>query len=157
MSQPGNASSREIERKFLIKCLPDQLARFRHDEIEQGYLAIEDGIQVRLRKKGSTHSLTFKRGDGRSREEREITLTSEQFTVLWPATARRRLTKTRYDIPWQGHTIEIDIYHGRHDGLIVAEVEFQDEKSCASFEPPDWIGRDVSGEARYSNVALALA
>ena len=112
------ASPREIERKFLVKRLPDGLTSFPHDEIMQGYLAIEEGgVQVRLRQKGSIRSLTYKRGNRRAREEREIRLSAEQFDALWPATAGRRLTKIRYEVPWREHTIEIDIYRGRHDGL----------------------------------------
>ena len=82
-------------------------------------------MQVRLRQKGSIRSLTYKRGNRRAREEREIRLSAEQFDALWPATAGRRLTKVRYEVPWREHTIEIDIYRGRHDGLVVAEVEFR--------------------------------
>jgi adenylate cyclase len=147
---------REIERKFLLKQLPDGLTSYRHEEIEQGYLAIESGgIQVRLRKKGPVRSLTFKRGNKNAREEREVRLSAEQFDALWPATEGRRLTKIRYDVPWKEHTIEIDIYTGRHDGVVVAEVEFADEKSCDDFVPPDWIGEDVTGKSRYSNVVMA--
>ncbi len=149
-------SEREIERKFLLKRLPDQLESFPHDEIAQGYLAIESGgVQVRLRKKGNVRSLTYKRSTKNGREEREIRLSAEQFEALWPATAGRRLTKIRYEVPWKEHTVEIDVYRGRHDGLIVAEVEFTDEKSAAAFKPPDWIGDDVTGKSRYSNVLLA--
>lgn len=147
---------REIERKFLLKNLPDGLTTFPHEEIEQGYLAVENGgVQVRLRKKGSVRSLTYKRGTKTAREEREVRLSAEQFDALWPGTAGRRLTKIRYDVPWKDHTIEIDIYTGRHDGVVVAEVEFPDEKSCQQFTPPDWFGEDVTGKSRYSNVVLA--
>ena len=45
-------------------------------------------------------------------------------------------------MPWKGHWIEIDVYTGRHDGLVVAEVEFPDEKSCAAFKPPEWMDGD---------------
>lgn len=149
-------SSREIERKFLLKRFPPGLKKFPHDSITQGYLAIgPGGLQVRLRKKGSVRSLAFKRGKG-VREEREIRLSVEQFEALWPATAGRRLSKVRYDVPWKHHTIEIDIYRGRHRGLVVAEVEFNSQRSCAAFEPPDWLGRDVTGKPKYSNIALAL-
>ena len=148
--------SREIERKFLLKRVPGQLEQFPHDEISQGYLAIESGgVQVRLRKKGNVRSLTYKRSTKNGREEREIRLSVEQFDALWPATVGRRLTKIRYEMPWKEHTIEIDLYRGRHDGLIVAEVEFSDEGSCAAFKPPDWIGEEVTGKSRYSNVLLA--
>lgn len=148
-------AAREIERKFLIKRLPSRLNKFHHDAIAQGYLVVgPGGVQVRLRKKGSVRSLAYKRGKG-VREEREIRLSAEQFEALWPATAGRRLTKVRYDVPWKEHMIEIDIYRGRHDGLVVAEVEFDDEKSCAAFEPPDWLGADVTGRSKYSNITLA--
>ncbi|MFL6569961.1 MAG: adenylate cyclase, partial [Chthoniobacterales bacterium] len=89
--------------------------------------------------------------------EREISLTKKQFDVLWPATEGQRLTKTRYDVPFGELTVEVDIYRGRHKGLIVAEVEFDDEKSARAFQPPRWLGRDVTGVGRYSNVRLALA
>jgi CYTH domain-containing protein len=156
----GSASkkdaSREIERKFLVKRFPADLKKFPHDLIEQGYLAAgRGGLQVRLRKKGSVLSLAYKQGTKGQREEREIRLTLEQFNTLWPATAGRRLTKVRYDVPWKRHTIEIDIYRGRHDGLVVAEVEFDDQRSCTNFVPPEWLGRDVTGKPKYSNVGLA--
>ncbi len=147
---------REIERKFLLKRLPDSLSEFPHEEVTQGYLAIEGGgIQVRLRKKGAVRSLTYKRGNKSAREEREIRLSAEQFGALWPATEGRRLMKVRYEIPWKEWIVEVDVYRGLHDGLVVAEVEFRDEKSCEEFVPPDWIGEDVTGKSRYSNVVLA--
>ena len=149
-------NNREIERKFLLKQLPDQLKRSRHSIIEQGYLATEPaGRQVRLRKKGKTASLTFKVGRGAHREEREIKLSPKQFAALWPGTAGRRLRKVRYDIPWKNLVIEIDVYRGRHAGLVVAEVEFPDQVTCRRFKPPSWFGREVTGEKRYSNVRLA--
>ncbi len=120
---------REIERKFLLKRLPDGLTDHPHEEIAQGYLAVEGGgVQVRLRKKGNVRSLTYKRGSKSAREEREVRLSAEQFDALWPATAGRRLTKIRYDVPWKEHIVEVDVYTGRHDGVVVAEVEFDDEK-----------------------------
>ena len=152
----GLPNSREIERKFLLKRLPEELKRSRRYVIAQGYLATEPaGRQVRLRKKGKTASLTFKVGRGAAREEREIKLSPKQFAALWPATAGRRLRKLRCEIPWRNLLIEIDIYRGRHSGLVVAEVEFPDRAMCRKFKPPSWFGREVTGEKRYSNVRLA--
>ena len=149
-------SHREIERKFLVRNLPEQLAAFPHANIDQGYLAIAPGgVQVRLRKAGEKHSLTYKRGRGNAREEREIELTAEQFAVLWPATEGKRLTKIRYDVPLESRVVEIDVYTGKHHGLVVAEVEFDDEQSARDFRVPDWLGRDVSHDRRYSNQLLA--
>jgi adenylate cyclase len=148
--------SREIERKYLLKRLPENLNRSRRYVIAQGYLATEPaGRQVRLRRKAKTATLTFKVGRGAHREEREIKLSSKQFAALWPGTVGRRLYKLRYEIPWRNLVIEIDIYRRRHSGLVVAEVEFPDRATCRKFKPPSWFGREVTGEKRYSNVRLA--
>ena len=149
-------SSLEIERKFLPKELPEEFKCFSPNEIEQGYLAVgRDKSHVRLRRQGRACSLTFKRGYAPKREEREIQLNRAQFETLWPATAGRRLTKVRYNLRWRKHTIEIDVYGGSNDGLIVAEVEFPDAKSCRAFRPPKWLGKEVTGVPRYSNTSLA--
>jgi CYTH domain-containing protein len=149
-------TAHEIERKFLIKQVPPDLEDHPHKTIDQGYLAANsDGVQVRLRRAGDQFFLTYKRGTGLTREEREVELTRTQFDQLWPGTEGHRLTKTRYDVPLGKHIAEIDVYHGKNSGLMVAEVEFDDEEQCKKFEPPDWFGKEVSGEARYSNVKLA--
>ncbi len=146
----------EIERKFLIAKLPRALAGYPHREIAQGYLSVgRDNSHVRLRRAGRVCTLTFKRGIAQAREEREIRLTPAQFAILWPATAGSRLTKTRFDVPWKKLTIEIDIYRGSNEGLVVAEVEFPDLESYRSFQPPPWLGEEVTGASRYSNVKLA--
>jgi adenylate cyclase len=148
--------SLEIERKFLIRELPSDLTNYPHSDISQGYLvSLDDGLQVRLRKSGDKYSLTFKRGMGNVREEREIELSAGQFNALWPATEGKRLVKTRFKIPFGDHTVEIDVYHGRHEGLIVAEVEFETAEAAKSFQRPDWLGDDVTGDPRYSNQLLA--
>lgn len=155
MSGKENAEL-EIERKFLVRKMPGDLASFPHREITQGYLvSLDDGTQVRLRKSGAKYSLTFKRGAGNVREEREVELTAEQFDALWPATAGKRLVKTRYEIPLGARVVEIDVYHDRHEGLVVAEVEFDNEEAARHFQPPDWLGDDVTGDPRYSNQLLA--
>jgi adenylate cyclase len=147
---------REIERKFLVRKMPGDLANYPHNEISQGYLvSLDDGLQVRLRKAGERCSLTFKRGTGNVREEREVELTVAQFEALWPATEGKRLLKTRYEIPLSDRIVEIDLYHERHEGLIVAEVEFDEEEAAKTFQPPSWLGDDVTGDPRYSNQLLA--
>jgi adenylate cyclase len=156
MEAMGADRHREIERKFLVRKLPEDLATYPSTEISQGYLvSTDDGLQVRLRKQGEQYSLTYKRGLGNVREEREVALTAEQFATLWPATEGKRLVKTRYEIPLGERIVEIDLYGGQHEGLIVAEVEFDDEQSAINFQPPDWLGDDVTGDPRYSNQLLA--
>lgn len=148
--------SREIERKFLVRELPKDLTSYPSAELSQGYLvSLDDGLQVRLRKSGEHYWLAYKRGTGNVREERELELTREQFDVLWPATEGKRLVKTRYEIPLGERVVEIDVYHAKHEGLVVAEVEFDDEKAAQNFQPPDWLGNDVTGDPRYSNQLLA--
>jgi CYTH domain-containing protein len=150
------SSIHEIERKFLVRKLPTDLTSYRSNDISQGYLvSLDDGLQVRLRKSGERYSLTFKRGTGNVREEREVELSAAQFDALWPATEGKRLVKTRYEIPFGDFVIEIDVYHDRHEGLVVAEVEFDDENAAKNFQPPDWLGDDVTGDPRYSNQLLA--
>jgi CYTH domain-containing protein len=154
--RPHHVSAREIERKFLIELLPPQILRSRHFHIAQGYLANEPGGRhVRLRKKAKTAYLTFKVNRSTAREEREIRLSQKQFEILWPATSGRRLHKVRYELHWKKLTIEIDIYRGRNQGLMVAEVEFPSQSSCRKFKPPAWFGREITGQKHYSNVRLA--
>src|SRR5205814_3057707 len=134
-------NSREIERKYLVRWLPDKIKRSRRYLIAQGYLATEPGGRhVRLRQKGKAASLTFKVGRGAHREEREIKLSAKQFTALWPATVGRRLYKVRYEMPWKNLLIEIDIYRRKHRGLVVAEVEFPNRTACRKFKTPTWFG-----------------
>lgn len=150
------SSTHEIERKFLVRKLPDDLTSYPKNKILQGYLvSLDDGTHVRLRKSSERYTLTFKRGTGNVREEREVELTAKQFDALWPATEGKRLVKTRYEIPLGERTVEIDLYHDRHEGLVVAEVEFDDEEGAKNFQPPDWLGNDVTGDPRYSNQLLA--
>jgi len=148
--------NQEIERKFLLKQLPPHLNELPNSLIEQGYLAIESqGSQVRLRKKGDTRFLTVKRGRGTVRDEHEIALTRAQFDALWPLTAGRRLVKRRYEMPYRGCTIEIDVYAGSNSGVVVAEVEFESEQAANEFVPPEWFGKDISNRPEYSNTNLA--
>jgi adenylate cyclase len=135
--------------------MPPGFERLPHREIEQGYLIVGKKAHLRLRRSGRSCFLTFKRDAKVGREEREMKLTAQQFAVLWPATAGARLTKTRYNAPWRKQTIEIDVYRGSNAGLVVAEVEFPDQKTCKKFQPPPWLGAEVTGVRRYSNIRLA--
>ena len=147
----------EIERKFLVLTLPADLSRHSSHEIAQGYLALTpEGVEVRVRRKGGKHFLTVKHGPGLSRIEVELPLAAGDFDTLWPLTEGRRLRKTRHEIPWRdGRTVELDVYADRLEGLWVAEVEFDDEASARAFEPPDFFGREITGDPEYRNEKLA--
>lgn len=145
----------EIERKFVLDRPPDDLPE--GEPIQQGYLAVVEGErEVRVRRRGQALTLTVKLGAGRDREEVEIDLEPEQFDLLWPLTQGMRVHKTRHEVSHGDLTIEIDIYGQSLDGMIVAEVEFDSELSSDSFEPPEWLGSEVTGDARYANESLAF-
>lgn len=146
----------EVERKWLVRTPPD-LSGCRGADVMQGYIAVaHDGTEVRLRQLGETFLQTVKSEGGLVRDEIEVELSKEQFEALWPATFGRRLEKTRYSMPWAGKTVEIDVYHGALDGLIVAEVEFSSVGDSAQFTPPSWLGNEVTEDEAYKNVNLAL-
>ena len=146
----------EIERKFLLPHAPDWLSGYPSEEIEQGYLtAARDETQVRLRRMDCENILGVKRGTGRVREELEVGLTDKQLAELWPLTEGRRVRKTRYRVELEGVVVEVDVFAGELDGLVTAEVEFETEQASDRFEPPDWLGPEVTGEHRLENESLA--
>jgi CYTH domain-containing protein/CHAD domain-containing protein len=152
------AMAAEIERKFLLDGPPDRLQGRTGREIEQGYLAGAGGVEVRLRREEDRRLLTIKRGRGEVREEIEFPLNPRVFEALWSLTESRRLGKTRYLVPLgEGLEAEVDVYEGDLAGLVTAEVEFGFERQSREFQPPSWLGREVTGDRRYSNQSLALA
>jgi adenylate cyclase len=144
----------EVERKFLVT-EPPKLDGTEAEEIDQGYLAVGEGGEVRLRRKGERLVLTAKRGAGLSRDEGEIDLDRDAFERLWPLTEGRRLHKRRHVLPHEGIEIEVDVYAGKLDGLVIAEIEFGSEEEARAFQAPGWLGEDVTGDPRYLNETLA--
>lgn len=153
---PTMADGVEIERKFLVEHLPDGLDAHPSRDIEQGYLAITDDVEVRLRRYGDQSFVTVKSSGNESRIEEEIEIDERRFGALWPLTDGRRIQKRRYAIPiGDDLTIELDVYHGRLSGLVTAEVEFSSLADATAFVPPGWLGREVTDDARYKNKRLA--
>ncbi len=146
----------EVERKFLVN-VPPSLDTTDADEIEQGYLAIGSDAEVRVRRKGDRLLLTAKRGSGLSREEAEVELDRESFDELWRLTGGARLKKRRHVLPHGDLKIELDVYGGDLEGLIVAEIEFRSEEEAKAFDPPGWFGEEVTGDHRFLNETLATA
>lgn len=112
----------------------------------------EDGTEVRLRQSGEQYFRTVKSGGNEIRDEFEIEITRDQFEGFWPATAGKRLTKTRYRIP---PDVELDIYHGNLQGLQIVEVEFESVEAKNKFAPLSWFGKEVTDDERYKNKNLA--
>ncbi len=146
----------EIERKFLVSREPEGLARHPHHRIRQGYLAIaSDGSEVRIRQLDDRHFLTCKGPGTLSRRELETEVSKDQFETLWPATEGCRVEKIRYKIGHGDGLIELDVFQACHEGLLLAEIEFDSEAASARFRPPDWFGEEVTNDKRYKNQQLA--
>jgi CYTH domain-containing protein len=153
----------EIERKFQIKTMPENLDTFRKKEIEQGYLCTKPVL--RIRKSNDDYILTYKSRLGMKDKSVEVALTCEEVELplsqdayehLREKTDHHLITKTRYIIPLEdGHTAELDVFHGNLEGLFFVEVEFPIEEEAASFIPPAWFGKDVSFDKRYKNNYLS--
>ncbi|HMQ57071.1 MAG TPA: CYTH domain-containing protein [Rhizobiaceae bacterium] len=146
----------EIERKFLvdkraIPPLPDS-----GEDIVQAYVMIDDGRSARVRILDDTRAtLTLKFAkSARSRHEFEYTLPLGDARDMLQMRIGNIVEKRRYRIANREHVIELDVFAGACAGLVVAEIELRAEDD----EPhlPDWIGREVTGESRWSNQSLAL-
>jgi CYTH domain-containing protein len=147
----------EIERKWVLDAPPEGLERREHERVEQGYVALDDRAEVRVRRKGAEHTLTIKSEPGLSRVEEELAIDADRFAALWALTEGRRVVKTRHLVPLGELIVEVDVYAGDLDGLVTAEVEFESEAASAAFDPPGWLGREVTGDPRYANRALAVS
>lgn len=144
----------EIERKYLVTELPENLNNFPHRRIEQGYLCTEP--VVRVRQDGDEYVLTYKSKGLMIREEYNLPLTKDAYAHLIEKADGRIITKERYCIPLGNDlTIELDIFENDLSPLILAEVEFPDEKSARIFTPPEWFGEDVTFSTKYQNSTLS--
>ena len=139
----------EIERKFLIRQLPEHLEQYPCRQIEQGYLCTNP--VVRIRKQDDAYFLTYKSGGLMAREEYNLPLTAEGYEHLRPKADGLLITKKRYCIPFGTYTIELDIFEGELAPLILAEVEFPSEDEANSFTPPEWFTEDVTYSGKYHN------
>ena len=149
----------ERERRFLVLDPPGGLDLSDAVELRQGYLAVDTERSVRIRDAGPKGcTLTVKVGSGAERTEIEWTIERAEFEAAWPHTEGRRIEKIRHRIPTTDgpHLIELDVFGGGLDGLIIAEVEFDSPESLTGFTPPGWFGTEVTDDGRYSNASLAL-
>ena len=154
--EPDAPAGVEIERKFVLPAAPPELDQVPGEPIRQGYVAIaEDGVEVRVRRRGDKTLLTVKSGPGEIRVEEEFPIDERRFEALWSLTEGRRLSKTRHLVPLGDLTAEVDVYEDRLAGLVTAEVEFPSREASARFVAPEWLGREVTDDARYANQSLA--
>lgn len=144
----------EIERKYLLRSLPEHLETYPYKQIEQGYLNTEP--VVRIRRSDDIYTLTYKGKGLMVREEYNLPLNAESFAHLKEKIDGRLIKKRRYLIPFDDrHTIELDIFEGDLAPLQLAEVEFATEEEANSFVPPAWFGEDVTFSTKYHNSRLS--
>lgn len=143
----------EIERKFLVR---DERWKTMAQGVllRQGYLSSAPERIVRVRIEGGAAMLTIKgRVVGATRGEWEYPIPlGDARTFLDRLCERPIIEKNRYRIPYQGMIWEVDEFLGENAGLVVAEIELEAEGQV--FAPPDWIGEEVTHDARYFNANL---
>ena len=148
----------EIERKYLVKELPRELAQAESVLIEQAYIATSPVIRIRKReaKNGNTYILTIKSGGMMAHEEYELDMTAEEYETLTKKADGNVITKRRYLIPLEdGLTVELDVFEGAFSGLVIAEIEFPDEVTANNYAAPAFLGEDVTFDGRYHNNRLS--
>ena len=142
----------EIERKFTVKKLPENLERYPSRLIEQGYL--NTNPVVRVRRDENDYYLTYKGKGLLAREEYNLPLNEEAYRHLIQKADGRIITKRRYLLPCDPYTIELDVFLGDLAPLVIAEVEFPDLEAAHNFLPPDWFLDDVTRDPAYHNSNL---
>lgn len=158
----------EIERKFTIKYLPDNLSQYPCHIIEQAYLNTDP--VVRIRRQDHDYYLTYKGRGMMAREEYNLPLNADSYCHLKEKADGSVIAKKRYVIPIEHPTftsdytnsidqislsVELDIFEAPFAPLIIAEVEFPDEDSANAFLPLDWFDQDVTNNPSYHNSVLS--
>ena len=146
----------EIERKFLVKDDGYKQMAIRHYEIRQGYLSREHGRTIRIRIRDNEAFITIKGlsdNNGLSRFEWEKAIDVEEAKALLQLALPGEIEKTRWIVPADNNLVwEVDEFHGRLNGMIIAEIELENEEQ--RFSKPAFIGDEVTGDTRYYNSNL---
>jgi adenylate cyclase len=144
----------ETERKFLVKGDFRNLA-VREIKITQCYLSIDPDKTIRLRIADDNAFLTVKsrpKQNSITRNEWEVQIPVSDAQEMMSICLPGRIVKTRYLVPSGIHTYEVDVFHGKNEGLIIAEIELNSDDEY--FDKPDWLGDEVTGLPQYYNANL---
>ena len=144
----------ETERKFLTKGEFKHLA-VKEIRITQAYLTIDPDKTIRIRIANYKAFITIKGrsiGNSISRSEWEFQIPLSDATEMMKLCINGKIIKTRYLIPAGKHTFEVDVFHDKNEGLIIAEIELSSDDE--RFEIPDWLGEEVTGNPAYYNANL---
>jgi adenylate cyclase len=146
----------EIERKFLVTSLDFKQEAFKNTTIKQGFLNTHKDRTVRVRLKGNEGFITVKgrtTKGGVTRFEWEKNILKEEVEALLKLCEPGVIDKIRYEVKIEKHIFEVDVFYGDNDGLIIAEIELEQENEV--FEKPDWLGKEVTGKIKYYNSQLS--
>jgi adenylate cyclase len=145
---------KEIERKYLIEREDlSFLQLIEGEKIKQAYIQNENSRTVRVRTKGEKAFLTVKIGnESLSRDEFEYQIPVQDALSMMEILQLKVLSKTRYEINFENHLWEVDVFEGKLDGLIIAEIELKAEDE--SFITPPWVGTEVTNDSSYLNAKL---
>lgn len=149
----------EIERKFLIKQIPEDIKNYPHKKIIQWYFKDKNNKKIRIRKSISDWKTEYiqaiKKWHWLIRKENEINLTKENFDSMRKNVWNRYLEKTRYLLPYSWKTIELDIYEGKLKWLMTADIEFKTPLESRKFIVPQWFDKEVTEDRKFTNANLA--
>ena len=150
-------SGMEIERKFLVRGDSYKRQAYSHSRIKQGYICSGRGRTVRVRRRDDCGFLTIKGPSfdgGLSRYEFEKEISLDEAEHLFALCEPGIIDKTRWLVKSGPHTFEVDEFYGDNDGLVMAKVELQ--SADETYEKPDFIGEEVTGDRRYYNSSLRV-
>ena len=147
--------AKEIERKFLVKDNSFDQMTTRRSSIKQAYISDRPEATVRVRVRDDRAYLTLKgRNDGAVRDAWEYEIPVREAEEMAARLAGGwSIDKVRHIVPYGGRIWEVDVFHGRHEGLVLAEVELDD--AGAQVEIPPFAGEEVTGVTAYYNSVLA--
>ena len=146
----------EIERKFLVTSNAFKYEASNSIRITQGFLNTHKERTVRVRLKGEKGYLTIKgksTNNGLTRFEWEKEISKTDAEALLNLCEKGVIEKTRFEVKSGNHTFEVDEFFGDNKGLIIAEVELQNENE--TFTKPNWLGEEVTGQIKYYNSQLS--
>ena len=145
--------SLEIERKFLVTS-KDYRSESKKIDIEQAYFVANKNLSIRIRIEGLIASINIKTyKTERTNNEFEYTIPIDEARYLINKTKYKIIKKTRYLYNYKGKIWEIDEFKDKHIGLVIAEIELNEENE--KFELPSWVGKEVTCDPQYRNSNLA--
>lgn len=152
----------EIERKFLLNGLPENLESYTCLIMEQAYISTNPVIRIRQKSvkndKNSSpeYILTVKSTGLLSRQEYEIDIDRYAYKNLMSKAEGNAISKYRYLVPLDNSlTLELDVFKGAFEGLIIGEIEFPDEVSAKKYTPPEYLSEEVTFDTRFHNSTMS--